>query len=71
VFEEVAEPHRTEVDVEEATVNLLEADVVPRQEGGDEDAVGVPANPAVTRDETGLEMARVGDGLKDRWEGAG
>ena len=71
MFEEVAKPDRTEVDIEEATVNLLKADVVPRQEGGDEDAVGVPANSPVTRDETSLEMARVGDGLKDGREGAG
>ena len=63
-FEEVTEPDGPEVDVEETVVNLLETDGVTREEGADEDAISIPANAAVVRDETGLEVARVGDGLK-------
>ena len=67
MFKEVTEPDRSEVDVEEAVVNLLEADVVSCEEGADEDAVSVPPDAAVVRHEADIEMARVGDGL----EGAG
>ncbi len=58
----MAKPHRTEVDVEESAVNLFEPDVVAGEKCGDEDSVGVPADPAVARDEASLEMPRVGDG---------
>lgn len=68
-FEEVTEPDRPEVDVEEAVVNLLEADVVPGEEGADEDPVSVPPDPAVVRDEPSLEVAWVGEGLKSAREG--
>ena len=47
LFEEVSEPDRTEVDVEEAEVNLLEADVVAGEELADGDAMGVPTDTSV------------------------
>jgi hypothetical protein len=64
VFEEVAKPDGTEINVEKAPVNLFQPDVVASEQGGDEDAVGIPADAAVARDEAGLEMARIGDGLE-------
>ena len=69
MFKEVTEPDRPEVDVEEAVVNLLECDVVSGKEGADEDAVSVPPDPTVVRDEADIEMARVGDGLEGAREG--
>jgi len=65
----VAKPDGTEIDVEEAPVNLFQSDVVASEQGSDEDAVRVPADASVARDETGLEMARVGDGLELFGEG--
>ena len=70
MFEEVAEPHGTEVDVEEALVNLFETDVVTTQECADENTGGVPTDAAVLGDETGLEVTWVGDGLERLWIGA-
>jgi len=70
VFEEVAKPHGTEVDVEEALVNLFESDVVTPKQGADENAVGVPSDATVSRDEAGLEVTRVGEGLKSLREGS-
>ena len=64
MFEEMAKPDGTEVDVGEALVNLFESDVVTTKQGADENAVGVPPDAAVARDEAGLEMPWVGDGLK-------
>ena len=46
-FNESTEPDGTEVDVEEAVVNLLEADVMTCEEPADRDAPGVPADAAV------------------------
>lgn len=64
MFEEVAKPDKTEVDIEEATVNLFEPDVVTGEQGGDKDAVCVPADASVARDEAGLEVPWVRDGLE-------
>ena len=63
-FNETTEPDRTEVDVEEAVVNLLEADVMTCEESADGDAFGVPADATVGTDEASLEVARVGNGLE-------
>ena len=68
-FNESTEPDRTEVDVEQAMVNFLEADVMTCEEPADRDALGVPADAAVGTDEASLEMARVGDGLEGFREG--
>ncbi len=68
-FNETTEPDGTEVNVEEAVVNLLEADVMTSEEPADRDALGVPADAAVGTDEASLEMARVGDGLEGFGEG--
>jgi len=70
-FEEVTEPDRPEVDVEEAVVSLLETDVVSGEEGRDRDSVGVPPEAAVVRDEPKLEVARVGDGRQGARKGRG
>ncbi len=70
-FNESTEPDRTEVDVEEAVVNLLEADVMTSEEPADGDAFGVPADATIGADETSLEVARVGDGLEGFGEGPG
>ncbi len=68
-FNESTEPDRTEVDVEEAVVNLLETDVMACEESTDRDALCVPADATVGADETSLEVARVGDGLEGFGEG--
>ncbi len=68
-FNETTEPDGTEVNVEEAVVNLLEADVMTCEEPADRDALGVPADATVGTDEASLEMARVGDGLEGFREG--
>jgi len=69
-FKKVAQPNRTEVDVEEALVNLFKSDLVASEQGGDEDAVSVPTDPAIARNQTGLEVPRIRDGLEFLWEGA-
>ncbi len=46
-FNETTEPDRTEVDVEEAVVNLLEADVMTSEEPADGDALGIPADATI------------------------
>ena len=43
-FNESTEPDRTEVDVEQAMVNFLEADVMTCEEPADRDTLGVPAD---------------------------
>ncbi len=68
-YNESTEPDRTEVDVEQAVVNLLEADVMTSEKPADRDALGVPADAAVGTDESSLEMARVGDGFEGFGEG--
>ena len=68
-FNETTEPDGTEVNVEEAVVNLLEADVMTSEEPADGDALGVPADATIGADETSLEVARVGDGLEGFGEG--
>ena len=68
-FNESTEPDGTEVDVEQAVVNLLKADIMTSEEPADRDALGVPADAAVGTDEASLEMARVGDGLEGFREG--
>ena len=60
----MAKPDRTEIDVEQAPVNLFQPNVVASEQGGDEDAVCIPADASVARDEAGLEMARIGHGLE-------
>ena len=64
-------PHRTEIYIEEAVVNLFEADVVASEEGGDQNPVGVPTDAAIMGDEASLEMPWIGDGLKRVRVGAG
>ena len=71
MFEEVAEPYRPEVDVEEAVVNLLEADVMAGDQGADGDAVGVPPDPAVVGDESSLEVTWVRERLELLGKGFG
>ncbi len=68
-FNESTEPDRTEVDVEEAVVNLLETDVMACEEAADGDALGVPTDATVGTDETSLEVAWVCDGLEGFGEG--
>ena len=51
-FNETTEPDGTEVNVEEAVVNLLEADVMTSEEPADGDAFGVPADATIGTDET-------------------
>ena len=50
MFEEVSEPDGAEVDVEEAMVNLLEADVVAGEELADGDTVSIPSDASVLGD---------------------
>ena len=64
------EPDGTEVDVEEALVNLLEADVVAGEELADGDSVGIPTDATVLGDEASLEVAGIGDGLERLWKGS-
>ena len=60
----MAKPHWTEIDIEETAVNLFESDVAATEQSGDEDAVRVPADASVARDEAGLEMARISQGFE-------
>lgn len=71
LFDETAQPDRTEVDVEESLVNLLEADVLALEELADGHAVVVPPDTTVSRYETSLEVAGIGDGLQGCREGSG
>ena len=70
-FNETTEPDRTEVDIEEAVVNLLETDVKACEESADRDALGVPADATVGADKTSFEVAGVGEGLEGFGEGPG
>ena len=45
-------------------VNLFETDAVAGEESTDGHAIGVPANASIGAHESGLEMARIGDGLE-------
>ena len=48
LFDETAQPDRTEVDVEEAVVNLFKADVLPFEELADRDSILIPPDAAVS-----------------------
>ena len=64
VFDKATKPDGTEVDVEEAVVNLFESDVVTCEDLADGNAVGVPPDAAVGGDSASLVVARVDDGLE-------
>ena len=48
LFNEAAQPDRTEVDVEESLVNLLEADVLTFEELADGHSILVPPDASVS-----------------------
>ena len=54
-FNKATEPDGSEVDVEQAVVNLLKADVMTSEEPADRDALGVPADATVGTDKASLE----------------
>ena len=63
---EATEPEGTEENVEDAVVDLLEADVVTGQEMTDRDTTSVPADTAVLADLAKLEVSRIGDRPRPR-----
>ena len=61
VFNKPSQPNGSEVDIEEAVVDLFEADIVASQEAADGHAVRVPADASVGADEASFKMTRIGD----------
>lgn len=58
-FKQAAELERSEVDVPDAVIDFLQADVFADADGGNVDPLGVPADAAVGADVAGLEAIRI------------
>jgi len=58
-FEQASELERAEIDVPDAIIDFLEADVFPGTGNGDVDPLGVPPNPPVRAHVSGLEPVGV------------
>jgi hypothetical protein len=71
LFNKASEPDRTEIDIEQAGVNFLEADVLLGEEVRDVHPVVASAGPAVPRHEPNLEVVRIGDRLQPTRIGPG
>lgn len=61
-FDETSEPDGTEIDVEQAVVNWLEADGLFGEQVADIDPVVEPADAAVATHTPNLEVLGIGDG---------
>jgi hypothetical protein len=70
-FVEATEPDGTEIDVEEASFEELEADMLFGEELTDADTMAKPADAAVVTDEADVEVGWVGEGREAFGEGTG
>ena len=70
-FVKATEPDGTEIDIEEASFEELEADLLFGEELTDANAMAEPADAAVVADEADIEVGRVGEGREAFGEGTG
>jgi hypothetical protein len=66
---EAAEPYGTEIDVTEARVHLLHADVLFGEEVANIEPLIKPLDAAISGDAASLAVVRVRNGLESAWIG--